>query len=139
VGRPTIAKKAAQAYYGFSASPNAFPSGTRAEVHKKGDVKVKESMFLSALAAEVEKRWSDFVGRESRTARLSNHDVAHLINKLNERKGNKKRVKPEGAEVLQAMAFIADHDARVLLVRVERDAAGDKAERALLVNTEVTM
>jgi hypothetical protein len=37
------------------------------------------------------------------------------------------------------MAFIADNDARVVLVHVEREAASDKATRALLVNTEVTM
>lgn len=137
MGRPTVARKAAQAYYGFSEKPNAFPRGTRVEVHRKGDVKVRESMFLSALAADIEKRWNEFVGMQSRTARISNFDMAYLINKLNEKRGNKKRVKPEGAEVLQAMAFVADHDSRVVLVRVERES--DDATRALLVNTEVTL
>jgi len=139
MGRPTVARKAAQAYYGFSENPNAFPRGTRVEVHRKGDVKVKESMFLSALAQEVERRWNECVGMQSRTARMSNFDMAHLANRLMERRGLKKRVAPGSPEVLMWMAYIADNDARVVLVRVERDAAGDKASRALLVNTEVTM
>ena len=136
--KPAVAKKAAQAYYGFSEDPNTFPRGTRIEVHKRGDVSVKESMFLSSLAQEVDRRWNEFVGMESRTARLSNYDLAYLANKLMEKREMKKRVKPDSAEVRMWMAFIADNDPRITLVRVEREAASDKAERALLVNTDVT-
>ncbi|MGH7340926.1 MAG: hypothetical protein ACREKH_10595 [Candidatus Rokuibacteriota bacterium] len=136
--KPTVAKKAAQAYYGFSEDPHVFPRGTRVEFHKKGDVPVKESMFLSALAQEVDRRWKEFVGMESLTARLSNFDVAHIANKLMEKREMKKRVKPGSAEVLMWMAYIAENDPRVTLVRVDREAASDKAQRALLVNTDVT-
>ncbi len=138
MGRPTVAKKAAQAYYGFADKPNAFPRGTRVSVHKKGEVRVKESMFLSALAQEVDGRWNEFVGMESRTARISNFDLAYVANKLMEKRGLKKRVKPDGSELLMWMAYIADNDSRVVLVRVERDSGGDKTPRQLLVNTEVT-
>jgi hypothetical protein len=139
MGRPTVAKKAAQAYYGFAEKPNAFPRGTRVSVHRKGEVRVRESMFLSALAQEVDGRWNEFVGMESRTARVSNFDLAHIANKLLEKRDLKKRVKPEAPEVLMWMAYIADNDSRVVLVRVERDSGGDKTRRLLLVNTEVTL
>jgi hypothetical protein len=139
MARPNVAKKAAQAYYGFSEQPTRFPSGTTMALHKKGDVPVKESMFLSGLADEVGKRWNEFVGMQSRTARISNYDLAYVANKRLEKQGAKKRVKPQAGEVLMWMAYIAEHDPRVALVRIERESASDEEKRALLVNTEVTL
>jgi hypothetical protein len=140
MARMEVAKKAARAYYGFSENPNQFPRGTDVEVYKKGDIPVKESMFLSALSQEVAQRWNDFVGSQSRTARMSNFDFAHLSNRLLEKQGAKKRVKPEDAEVFMWMAFIAENDNRVALLRVTRESkSDDDAPRALLVNTEVTI
>ena len=49
-----VARKAARAYYGFSETPTQFPRGTDVEVYRKGEINVKESMFLSALASDVE-------------------------------------------------------------------------------------
>ena len=138
--RTDVAKKAARAYYGFSENPNQFPRGTDVEVYKRGDIPVKESMFLSALAQEVDKHWNDFVGTHSRTTRLSNFDFAYLANKLLEKQGAKKRVKPEDGEVIMWMAFVAENDSRVALLRVVRESKGDDdVVRALLVNTEVTL
>ena len=134
-----VARKAARAYYGFSENPNQFPRGTDVEVYKKGDIPVKESMFLSALAAEVSKHWNDFVGTQSRTARMSNFDLARFANHLLEKQGAKKRVTPEAAEVISWMAFIAESDPRVTLLRIVRESKDDGAVRALLVNTEVTI
>ncbi|HKZ59748.1 MAG TPA: hypothetical protein VJ547_07890 [Candidatus Thermoplasmatota archaeon] len=134
-----VARKAARAYYGFSEHPNQFPRGTDVEVYKKGDIPVKESMFLSALAGELDKHWNDFVGSQSRTARISNFDMAHFANKLLEKQGAKRRVKPEDREVISWMAFIAENDPRVALLRVVRETKDDGTVRALLVNTEVTL
>lgn len=134
-----VARKAARAYYGFSEHPNQFPRGTDVEVYKKGDIPVKESMFLSALAQELDKRWNDFVGPQSHTARLSNFDMAHFANTLLERQGAKKRVSPEDREVISWMAYIAENDPRVALLRVVRETKDDGVVRALLVNTEVTL
>ena len=134
-----VARKAARAYYGFSENPNQFPRGTDVEVYKKGDIPVKESMFLSALADEVAKHWNDFVGPQSRTARLSNFDLASFANRLLEKQGAKKRVKPEDAEVIMWMAYIAESDPRATLLRVVRETKDDGTVRALLVNTEVTL
>lgn len=134
-----VARRAARAYYGFSETPTQFPRGTDVEVYRKGEISVKESMFVSALSAEVNKRWNDFVGPQSRTARLSNFDLAAFANKLLEKQGAKKRVKPEDNEVIQWMAYIAENDPRVSLLRVVRDSKDDGTVRALLVNTEVTI
>ncbi len=134
-----VARKAARAYYGFSEHPNQFPRGTDVEVYKKGDIPVKDSMFLSALAQELDKHWNDFVGPQSRTARLSNFDMAHFANRLLERQGAKKRVAAEDREVISWMAYIAENDPRVALLRVVREAKDDGVVRALLVNTEVTL
>lgn len=139
MARLDVARKAARAYYGFSENPNQFPRGTDVEVYKKGDIPVKESMFLSALSEEVNKHWNDFVGPQSRTARISNFDLAFFANKLLEKQGATKRVKPEDAEVIMWMAFIADNDPRVVLLRVVREAKDDGTVRALLVNAEVTI
>ena len=139
VARLDVARKAARAYYGFSENPNQFPRGTDVELYRRGDIPVKESMFLSSLAAEVAKHWNDFVGPQSRTARISNFDLAHFANKLLEKQGTKKRVSPEAAEVIMWMAFIAENDSRVALLRVVREAKDDGTVRALLVNTEVTL
>ncbi len=134
-----VARKAARAYYGFSEHPNQFPRGTDVEVYKKGEIPVKESMFLSALAQELDKHWNDFVGSQSRTARVSNFDMADFANKLLLKQGAKKRVKPEDRELLSWMAFIAESDSRVALLRVVRESKDDGTVRALLVNTEVTL
>ena len=134
-----VARKAARAYYGFSENPNQFPRGTDVEVYRKGDIPVKESMFLSALAGEVNRGWNDFVGPQSRTARISNFDLASFANKLLEKQGAKKRVKPEDNEVIMWMAYIAESDSRVSLLRVVRESKDDGTVRALLVNTEVTI
>ena|SRR5690242_3348983 len=139
MARLDVARKAARAYYGFSENPNQFPRGTDVEVYKKGDIPVKESMFLSALSAEVAKHWNDFVGSQSHTARLSNFDLASFANQLLEKQGAKKRVGPEDNEVIMWMAFIAESDPRAVLLRVVRETKDDGTVRALLVNTEVTI
>ena len=134
-----VARRAARAYYGFSENPSQFPRGTDVEVYRKGEIPVKESMFLAALAQEVGKHWNDCVGPQSRTARLSNFDLAHFANQLLEKQGAKKRVKPEDNEVIMWMAYIAESDPRVSLLRVVRESKDDGTVRALLVNTEVTI
>jgi hypothetical protein len=139
MARLDIARKAARAYYGFSENPNQFPRGTDVEVYKKGDIPVKESMFLSALCGEVAKRWNDFVGSQSHTARLSNFDMADLANGLLEKQGAKKRVGAEDNEVIMWMAYLAESDPRAVLLRVVRETKDDGTVRALLVNTEVTI
>jgi hypothetical protein len=139
VAKADTARKAARAYYGFSENPAQFPRGTDVEVYRKGEIPVKESMFLSALSTEVSKHWNDFVGPQSRTARLSNFDLAAFANKLLEKQGAKKRVRPQDSEVIQWMAYIAENDARVSLLRVVRESKDDGTVRALLVNTEVTI
>jgi len=139
LAKTDVARKAARAYYGFSENPGQFPRGTDVELYKRGEISVKQSMFLAALAAEVAKRWNDFVGPQSRTARLSNFDLAQVANRLLEKQGAKKRVKPEDNEVIMWMAFIAESDPRVALLRVVRETKDDDTVRALLVNTEVTI
>jgi hypothetical protein len=139
VARLEVAKKAARAHYGFSENPSQFPRGTDFEVYKKGDIPVRESMFLSALGEDIAKRWNDCVGPQSRTARISNFDMAYFANRLLEKQGAKKRVKPDDAEVVMWMAYIAESDSRVALLKVVREAKDDDAVRALLVNTEVTI
>jgi hypothetical protein len=134
-----VAKKAARAYFWFSENPNQFPRGTDIEVYKKGDIPVRESMFLSALGEDIAKRWNDCVGTQSRTARISNFDLAYFANRLLEKQGAKKRVKPDDGEVIMWMAFIAENDPRVALLKVVRETKEDADVHALLVNTEVTL
>jgi len=139
LARLEVAKKAARAYYGFSENPAQFPRGTDIEVYKKGDIPVRESMFLSALAEDIGKRWNDCVGTQSRTARISNFDLAYFANNLLAKQGAKKRVKPADPEVIMWMAYIAENDSRVAMLKLVRDAKDDEDVRALLVNTEVTI
>lgn len=121
-----IAKSAAIAYYGFSSRTDGFPKGTEINVYEgdnRNDVDPSTKRLNEALVSI----WNDNVGTLSRTARLSETDIAFHAQSIG--------LALAKGKVEKWMKGIADLNNHILLVEiVNRDR-----KKLLLVNTEVTM
>lgn len=134
MARPAdIAKKAAAAYYGLSSDPKRIPKGWDIEYLRQVSLIPKETPFLVKLDTFIGSKWSDNIGSESRTARMSDLDFLVYANELLEEAGLP-IVKPGDPRVIQWMAYVSSHDDALVLVRVSRA----KEEKLLLVNTAIT-
>jgi hypothetical protein len=134
MARPAdIAKRAAAAYYGLSGDPKRIPKGWDVEYLRGQDLLPKETPFLVELARVVATKWSENIGSESRTARMSDLDLLVYANELLEAKGLPK-VSPGDARVVQWMAYVASKGDELVLIRLTHN----QDRKHLLVNTSIS-
>lgn len=134
MARPAdIAKRAAAAYYGLSSDSKRIPKGWEIEYVRQASLVPKETPFLVKLNAHVNSKWSDNIGSESRTARMSDLDFLVYANELLE-DASLPVVKPGDPRVIQWMAYVSSLDEALVLVRLTRNSE----VKLLLVNTAIT-